>query len=446
MSQSRETDDALEEIALETAATLQVIRLRREAVTRGQAREANEEELRVAQVIQRSLLPATLPAPPGWDIEAHYQPAHVVGGDLYDVIPLPNDLLGIVVGDVSDKSVPAALMMAAARTLLRATAQSIVLPGQVLSVVNDGLCSQIPPGVFVTCFFAILDPATGRFRFANAGHCAPVHCTATAASPLQARGWPLGMMPGTSYGEGELMIAPGESILCFSDGLIETHDAQGAMFGAAAVIAAAASAPHDTPLIEVILRDHSRFAGPRWEQEDDLTLFTITRTKTVEVIAERPDQTLTPVEKFFVPSEDGSERQVAERVVALTRDLVLTDRQRERLQTAVAESVMNAIEHGNRNRSDLTVSVEVLKSDQRVVVRVADQGRGAPIPEPATPNLEAKLAGLQSPRGWGLFLIKEMVDSLRILPTEAGNMIELTVMVGSGDDYRGDQPLSASSP
>ena len=133
--------------------------------------------MRIAQAIQRSLLPESLPTPPGWQFGAHYQPAQVVGGDLYDVIPLPNDLLGIVLGDVSDKSVPAALMMAATRTLLHATAQRIVLPGQVLARVNDALCTQVPPGVFVTCFFAILDPGTGRLRFANAGQCAPFHCT-----------------------------------------------------------------------------------------------------------------------------------------------------------------------------------------------------------------------------------------------------------------------------
>jgi anti-sigma regulatory factor (Ser/Thr protein kinase) len=392
--------------------------------------------MRIAQAIQRSLLPESLPAPPGWQIGAHYQPAQVVGGDLYDVIPLPNDLLGIVLGDVSDKSVPAALMMAATRTLLHATAQRVVLPDQVLARVNDALCTQIPPGVFVTCFFAILDPGTGRLRFANAGQCAPVHCAQAGPTELRARGWPLGMMPGASYDEAEIVIAPGESILCFSDGLIESHDAEGAMFGASSVLSAIASAPHDSiPLIETILSEHNRFVGPIWRQEDDLTLFSITRLPPTPNDSNFREGAPKSLGDFQVPSQEGTERLAAERVVDLTREVDLTNQQRERLKTAVAETVMNAIEHGNLHRPDLMVGVSVLYDDMKLIVRVSDHGRNSAIPIPVMPDLEAKLSGHQSPRGWGLFLIENMVDEMRVLADGAGHTVELVIHLAQPNDH-----------
>src|SRR5262249_1324928 len=221
----------LGDVAAYGAAALRIAWLTHQHEVAERASESNAEELRIAQAIQRSLVPKELPAVAGWQIATHYQPARVLGGDLYDFIPLPGDLLGVVFGDASDKSVPAALMMATARTLLRASAQRLVLPAQVLQRVNEALAAQLPPGTFVTCFFAILDPASGRLRFANAGQTAPHLLGAAGVKELRASGWPLGMMPEVTYEEEEVTLAPGEAVLFYSDGLLETHAPDGAMFG-----------------------------------------------------------------------------------------------------------------------------------------------------------------------------------------------------------------------
>jgi anti-sigma regulatory factor (Ser/Thr protein kinase) len=113
--------------------------------------------------------------------------------------------------------------------------------------------------------------------------------------------------------------------------------------------------------------------------------------------------------------------------------LNLSPPQLERLKTAVGEATMNAIEHGNKNRADVPVAVQVLLSDGRVRVRITDQGGGAPIPEAEAPDLEAKLAGLQTPRGWGLFLIKNMVDEIQLSSDAVHHTIELIVHL-KGDD------------
>src|SRR5207248_10034994 len=121
----------------------------------------------------------------------------------------------------------------------------------------------------------------------------------------------------------------------------------------------------------------------------------------------------------------GTERLVMARVAAVVADLALPAPRLERLKTAVSEATMNAIEHGNQNRPDLPVAITVLASPRALAVRIADQGGSRPLPEPAAPDLDAKLAGLQAPRGWGLYLIKNLVDEMHIGGDETQHIIEL---------------------
>jgi serine phosphatase RsbU (regulator of sigma subunit)/anti-sigma regulatory factor (Ser/Thr protein kinase) len=417
----------LEEIAGLAASALCAARLTQQIYASELAWQTNAEELRVAEIIQRSLLPASLPAIDGWRLDAYYKPARVVGGDLYDFIPLPGDLLGIVLGDASDKSVPAALVMATVRTLIRAAAQRVVLPGQVLAQANDDLCSQIPAGMFVTCFFAILDTSSGRLRFANAGHCVPYVRSGDGITELRASGWPLGMLPGKIYDEGEIRLAPGSTVICFSDGLTETHDPAGEMFGEDRVRETLGALDHSTPLMPALLAAHQSFAGPEWNQEDDLTLVSLTRLPESEPL---PDEAATepiPIVSFMVPSAPDCERAAADQILAALAHLPLTETQRNRLHTASAEAVMNAAEHGNHFRADRPVGIDVQLRGAAILVRISDNGRSGPIPEATTPNIDAKLSGVQSPRGWGLFLIEKMVDQVNFIATPTGHTVELTI-------------------
>jgi steroid delta-isomerase-like uncharacterized protein len=143
-------------------------------VAQAQERERIEQELRVARQIQRSLLPEVTPELCGWQVAAYYEPAREVGGDFYDFLELEDGRLGLVVGDATGKGMPAALVMATTRGMLRAVAQSLDSPGEVLAQVNDALCPDIPSEMFVTCFYAILDPKSGALSYANAGHDLPV--------------------------------------------------------------------------------------------------------------------------------------------------------------------------------------------------------------------------------------------------------------------------------
>ncbi len=194
-------------------------------------RERVEQELQVARSIQQASLPKEVPEPEGWQISPFYQPAREVGGDFYDFFELDDERLGIVVGDATSKGVPAALVMASSRSMLRAVARASNSPGDVLGKVNDSLVTDIPPNMFVTCFYAILDPKNGHLVYANAGHDLPYLHRDGEAEELRARGMPLGLMPAMSYEEKEIELDVGEGIFFYSDGLVEAHDPKGEMFG-----------------------------------------------------------------------------------------------------------------------------------------------------------------------------------------------------------------------
>src|SRR5918995_6083765 len=242
-------------------------------------RESVEHELRVARRIQQASLPEEVPQLEGWQISPYYQPAREVGGDFYDFFELPDRRLGLVVGDATGKGVPAALVMASARSMLRAVARaSEYSPGDVLGRVNDTLVTDMPPNMFVTCFYAILDPKSATLSYANAGHDLPYVHHGDGAEELRARGMPLGPMPGMSYEQKEVVLDAGVSVLLYSDGLVEAHDPKGEMFGFPRVRAQVAERGEERWLGEYLMEELYSFVGEGWEQEDDITLLTLRRS------------------------------------------------------------------------------------------------------------------------------------------------------------------------
>jgi serine phosphatase RsbU (regulator of sigma subunit)/predicted ester cyclase len=241
-------------------------------------RERIEQELRVARSIQQASLPESVPELEGWQITPFYQPAREVGGDFYDFFELPEGRLGLVVGDATGKGVSAALMMASARSMLRAVAQGTEhSPGGVLGRVNDALATDIPPNMFITCFYAILEPESGRLLYANAGHDLPYVWQSGEAEELRARGMPLGLMPGMSYEQKEIELDVGEGVFFYSDGLVEAHDPKGEMFGFPRLRALIAEHAEERSLGDFLMEELYSFVGEGWQQEDDITLLTLRR-------------------------------------------------------------------------------------------------------------------------------------------------------------------------
>jgi serine phosphatase RsbU (regulator of sigma subunit)/CHASE1-domain containing sensor protein/anti-sigma regulatory factor (Ser/Thr protein kinase) len=404
-----------------------------------------EQELGTARSIQHALLPKDLPKLEGWKIAYHYQPAREVGGDFYDFLSLDEGRVGIVIGDVSGKGIAAALVMANTQSVLRAVARrGSIPPGQVLAEANEVLYAYIPAGTFVTCFYGILDPKSGRIIYANAGHDPPYLQRNGDAQELMARGMPLGLMPGMPYEEKESVLAAGDDLLFYSDGLVEAHDPEGEMFGFPRLrkLIMSQSAGSGEELVDFLLAELNRFTGTDSEQEDDITLVTLERSKTRVGDLETPqpggiggDTDLRVLADFTLPSEPGNERPAMEKVADVVKELPLSKQRLARLETAVAESTMNAMEHGNRHDPGVPVRIQVWLLKERLLVRITDRGSG-PLPSLSAkgPNLEAKLEGSQTARGWGAFLIERMVDEVRVSGNPDHHTVELVMRLETGTD------------
>ena len=245
-------------------------------------RERVEQDLRVARSIQQASLPKEVPALEGWQIAPFYQPAREVGGDFYDFHLLSEGRLGVVVGDATGKGVPAALVMSTTCGMLQAVSQTLdsSSPAEVLSRVNETLFARIPPNMFVTCFYAVLDPKSGHLVYANAGHDLPYLWRGSDADELRATGMPLGLMPGMSYEEKEIALDAGEGVFFYSDGLVEAHNPKGEMFGFQRLRALVAVLGDESSLGDLLLEELYSFVGKGWEQEDDITLLTLKRSTT----------------------------------------------------------------------------------------------------------------------------------------------------------------------
>ena len=242
------------------APAMRVGQLVRQQENEARQRERIEQELKVAQLIQQQFLPKTLPDLPTWNLAAFYRPARTVGGDFYDFLELPDGRVLVVVGDVTDKGVPAALVMASTHALLRSEAPRLLSPGQILAAVNDLLCVDIPAHMFV-----------------NAGHNLPYLRGADGVTELRATGMPFGLMPGMSYEESSAVMYPGDSLLLHSDGLAEAHDSKREMFGFPRLAEIASRPLSGERLIDACMSELENFTGPGVEQEDDITLVVLDR-------------------------------------------------------------------------------------------------------------------------------------------------------------------------
>ena len=424
--QDYSTDDRrlLTTLAAQAAPAIRVAQLVREQAHEAAERERLDQEMRVATLIQQQFLPRELPNLPQWQIAAYYGPARAVGGDFYDFIEMRDGRIGIVVGDVTDKGVPAALVMARTHSILRAEASRSDSPGEILARANALLEPEMPARMFVTCLFAILDPATGHIVLANAGHNLPYIRTDEGVVELRATGLPLGLMPGIRYDETEGVIAPGSNVLLYSDGLVEAHDTSAAMFGFPRLREAMTIDDAGSELLDRLLEDLHAFTGPDWEQEDDITLVTLRRASGVSEHHESGARTTA----FSIPGEDGNERIAMDRVAAAVAGLGLSPAKIERLKTAVSEATMNAIEYGSLGRPEVPVDVLVETTDDAVLVRITDRALSGAVPGDAeSPDIERKLAGDQKPRGWGLFLIKSMVDAMDVTTDGQTQTVTLTM-------------------
>ncbi|MBL8056658.1 MAG: SpoIIE family protein phosphatase [Anaerolineales bacterium] len=245
-------------------------------------KERLERELQVAAAIQLSILPRTLPQLAGVDLGAHMTPARAVGGDFYDALPLDAERLGLVIGDVTDKGVPAAIFMARTHAFWRAEAARGGSPRAVLERVNAHLLETNAEGLFVTVLYGLLNCRTGAFTYARAGHDTP-RLVAPDGTPLElpfAVGEPLGILPAPALDEQTVQLPAGGLLLLYTDGVTEAWDAQSRPFGEGrldAVLRDQAPAPAQA-VCERVRQAVAAYRGPA-PQADDVTLLAARATR-----------------------------------------------------------------------------------------------------------------------------------------------------------------------
>jgi anti-sigma regulatory factor (Ser/Thr protein kinase) len=332
------------------------------------------------------------------------------------------------------------MVMATSRRLLREAAERLIEPSDVLAYANDVLQSEIPPKMFVTCLYLVLNLESGEILFSNAGHNPPYLHGQDQVSELIATGMPLGLMPEMDYDQNQATIKPGETLMLSSDGLIEAHNPAYEMFGFPRVQELVRNYKGGEGLIAHLMKNLQTFVGESYEQEDDITILTIERIAI-------PKSTIDPMDyqlensvgtrvlgEFAFPSEPGSEHRAAEQGLEVIASLNLPKERRKRLETAVAEAAMNAMEHGNSFDPEKNVDIDVIADEHQVTISITDHGGTSSIPITTQPDLEAKLDGEQPTRGWGMFLIKNMVDEMNVIQTEDRHTVKLLMHYGESEE------------
>ena len=273
----------LNTIAMQIAPLLEILRLYQVAIEN----ERIARELLMARQVQESLLPKAMPHIPGWDFARRWRPAREVSGDFYDMIEVGTDQpglsqLGLVIGDVTDKGMPASLFMVFVRTALRALLRHIDSPAGAIDAVNRLICQDSFDSLFATLFYARLSTASGEVTYVNAGHNPPLLYRAQQdeIQLLKRTGLPLGIEIGSLYEERTLTLQPGDFILFYTDGIIEAVDKTQNEFGLERLQSVVYTLRNDSTddLLSGLEKALYEFADPD-QPFDDITLMAVSRLR-----------------------------------------------------------------------------------------------------------------------------------------------------------------------
>jgi phosphoserine phosphatase RsbU/P len=272
--------ELLSAIASNAAIAIENARLYLVAVEKGRM----ERELQMARRVQTSLLPAEIPKAPGWEFAARWKPAREVGGDYYDFLPCKDGRLGLVIADVTDKGMPAALFMATTHSIMRSSVRQVIVPAEAITQANLMLCEESEQGLFVTLFYAQLTPPSGDVTYVNAGHNPALLYQGGGSggmgtlTPLIRTGMPFGIEPDVIYEQRQVQLEPGDFLTIYTDGVTEAIDAKEQEFGMQRLEAVLLSAREETPagIIDAIEQALSQFTQTD-VLSDDITILVARR-------------------------------------------------------------------------------------------------------------------------------------------------------------------------
>lgn len=399
------------------------------------------QEFDIARRMQAEMLPKAAPQISGLAIESLSLPATEVGGDFYDFLPLNGNRLGIVIGDVSGKGVSGAMVMTGALSAIRFAAEERDTANEILERSNRRLVNDIQVNMFVAAFCGIFDLARNVLSYSNAGQTMPLLYRNGEVSflPQSEHGdrFPLGIRRQVKFEQMQIALQPDDLLVFYTDGIVDMVNETVEPFGferlQEAIKKHARVALQELP--RRLIAEAENYTGGR-EHIDDLTLMVVRVEKSngcavnkIEIVDTTMARSATPGEvRLSLPSYIGYERMAMDAAAAMAKMMGFSAARVEDLRTAVSETCINAIEHGNKlnaaNRVDVLVRVEA----QTLTVQVFDNGSGFMSATHAVPQLDEKIHRNGDPRGWGLFLIEKLVDQVefKTMP-ELGHVTTLTM-------------------
>jgi len=399
------------------------------------------QEFDIARRMQAEMLPKTAPQIAGLQIESLSLPATEVGGDFYDFLPFNGNRFGVVIGDVSGKGVSGAMVMTGALSAIRFAAEERQTAGEILERSNRRLVNDIQVNMFVAVFCGIFDLDKNVLYYSNAGQTMPMLYRNGAVSflPQSEKGdrFPLGIRRQVKYEQMQIALEPGDLLLFYTDGIVDMMDGTVEPFGferlQESIKKHARVSLKELP--RRLIADAETYTGGR-EHIDDLTLMAVRVEKLAGPVGEKleiADATIEHSEprgevRLSLPSYIGYERMAMDAAAAMAKMMGFSAGRVEDLRTAVSETCINAIEHGNKLNAANRVDVVVRSEAQTLTVQVFDNGAGFINAPHLIPRLEEKINGNGNPRGWGLFLIEKLVDQVefKTMP-ELGHVTTLTM-------------------
>jgi sigma-B regulation protein RsbU (phosphoserine phosphatase) len=385
------------------------------------AKERIESELHIAHEIQMSMVPKIFPPFPErreFDIFATLVPAKEVGGDLYDFFFIDDDHLCFAVGDVSGKGVPASLFMAVTKTLFKAAAVAGRTPGEILERVNAEICRDNDSCMFVTLFCGVLNVYTGAIEYSNGGHNLPYRRHRDGADQLaNFGGIALGLREQSHYASGRMVLAPGEGLLLYTDGVTEAMDSSEKLYSDQQLASFLEQNRGSTPrqIINDLVSDVKRFADGA-PQSDDITALALVYFGAGKPLVDNVDLKLTNN-----LSELG---RVHHNLTEFGRRHDLPTKLVHDVNLALEEVLTNIISHGYTDplEHEISVRVSLLRGELRIDVE--DDGRpfdprGAPQADTTKPLEQRAIGGL------GIHLVRKLTDSLEYRRLQERNLLTM---------------------
>jgi len=383
------------------------------------AKEKMEDELSVGQKIQLSMLPAVAPQHDNFRVAATMRAARQVGGDLYDYFFINPRHFCICVADISDKGVPASLFMAVTKTLLRANTLDDSSTASIVTRINDQLARDNEASMFATIFIAIVDLETGVTRYTNGGHNRPFirRASGEVESIPDLHGPVAGAMDGIAYGESELCLSTGDTVLLYTDGVSEAMTARDELFGEAAIgeFLERSGGIQPSALVTGLIEAVDKFADG-FEQSDDITLLAFTFDRAPEQVVRELQLSLTN-NLTEIDRLNDSFNELAE-----SADIPIDIQMKVNL--VFDELINNVISYGLSKDTEQSIQVGIALYGNRLVIEIEDGGIPFNPFMRADPNTEASLDEREI-GGLGIHLVKELMDEVSYKRAHDKNRVTL---------------------